>query len=75
MRATNAKLRGRAVRILTEATGLSDAECTAAAEAADGDLKIALVHLLSTADIPRSAAALRAADGHVRAAIRTLAAP
>lgn len=74
MRATNAKLRGRAVRILTEATGLTDTECAAAAQAADGDLKVALVHLLSDADIQNSAAALRAADGHVRTAIQTLAA-
>lgn len=74
MRATNAKLRGRAVRILTEATGLPDAECAAAAQAADGDLKVALVHLLSDADMPQAAAALRAADGHVRTAIQTLAA-
>lgn len=69
VRATNAKLRGRTVRILVEATGLSEAVCAEAAQAADGDLKVALVHLLSTVDIRRSAMALRAADGHVRLAL------
>lgn len=72
VRATNAKLRGRMVRILVEATGLSEAVCADAATAADGDLKVALVHLLSGTDIERSAMALRAADGRVRAALDTL---
>lgn len=72
MRATNAKLRGRTVRILVEATGLTDTVCAEAAQAADGDLKVALVHLLSNVDIQRSAMALRAAEGHVRAALDAL---
>jgi N-acetylmuramic acid 6-phosphate etherase len=66
MRATNAKLRGRTVRILCEATGMSAKDCSGALTQADGDLKVALIHLLSGADIVRAAAALNANDGHVR---------
>ena len=40
--------------------------------AADGDLKTALVHLLTGADVESSAAALAVADGHVREALRAL---
>ena len=46
MHATNAKLRGRTLRILQEATSASEDECAAALAASDGDLKTALVHLL-----------------------------
>src|SRR5262245_45337048 len=55
MRATNAKLRGRTLRILREATGVSQQECATALDAAHGDLKVALVHLLSGADTERAA--------------------
>ncbi|HEY8372691.1 MAG TPA: N-acetylmuramic acid 6-phosphate etherase [Pseudonocardiaceae bacterium] len=71
--ATNAKLRGRTLRILTEATGLDEQECSRALAEAGGDLKVALVRLLSGADTERSAAALAEADGHVRAALAALA--
>ncbi|MCA1186586.1 MULTISPECIES: N-acetylmuramic acid 6-phosphate etherase [unclassified Saccharopolyspora] len=70
--ATNAKLRGRTVEILREATAASEDECARALNAADGDLKTALVHLLTGAEVPRAAAALTAADGRVRDALRTL---
>jgi N-acetylmuramic acid 6-phosphate etherase len=73
MRATNAKLRGRTLRILREATGLNEPECSAALTEADGDLKVALVHLLSGADPQRSADALASTDGQVRQALRELA--
>lgn len=72
MVATNAKLRGRTLRILQQATGSSDAECSEALAAADGDLKTALVHMLTGADVAGAAAALAAADGQVREALRTL---
>ncbi|MEP6599799.1 MAG: N-acetylmuramic acid 6-phosphate etherase, partial [Actinomycetota bacterium] len=64
--ASNAKLRGRVVRILAEATGLDSQTCELAAERADGDCRVALVSLL--ADVPVDAArrALAAADGGVR---------
>lgn len=69
MLATNAKLRGRTLSILQEATGAGDEECAAALNSAGGDLKVALVHLLSGVDTERAAAALRETDGHVRQAL------
>lgn len=72
LRATNAKLRGRTVRILAEATGFSPGVCSAALAAADDELKVALVHLLSGAEVHEAAAALAHADGQVRAALRSL---
>jgi N-acetylmuramic acid 6-phosphate etherase len=72
MKATNAKLRGRTLRILREATGASDDDCAVALAAADGDLKVALVHLLSGADTPTAAAALAKANGYVRGALTAL---
>jgi N-acetylmuramic acid 6-phosphate etherase len=74
MRATNAKLRGRTLRILREATGVSLPECAHALDEAQGDLKVALVHLLSGVDPARAAAVLAATDGHVRQALNTLGA-
>ena len=72
MRATNAKLRGRTLRILREATGLGEAECEDALVAARGDLKVALVHLLTGADSQRAAEVLMHNDGHVRRALDVL---
>ncbi len=74
MRATNAKLRGRTLRILREATGLGLEECSVALDEAHGDLKVALVHLLSGVESERAAAVLSANDGHVRQALSTLGA-
>ncbi|TWP51427.1 N-acetylmuramic acid 6-phosphate etherase [Lentzea tibetensis] len=73
MRATNAKLRGRTVRILGEATGLGEQECLQALAEASGDLKVALVHLLSGAPTARAAEALTSSNGHVRNALVALA--
>jgi N-acetylmuramic acid 6-phosphate etherase len=72
MRATNAKLRGRTLRILHEATGAAVDECAYALAAAGGDLKVALVHLLSGVDTPTAQAALTNAHGHVRHALAAL---
>lgn len=72
MRATNAKLRGRTIRILREATGMSMADCSDALTEAEGDLKVALVHLLSGEDVPNAAKALATSDGHVRKALDSL---
>jgi N-acetylmuramic acid 6-phosphate etherase len=69
MRATNAKLRGRTLRILREATGASDQDCVDALVAADGDLKVALMHLLCGVDAGTAAAMLAASGGHVRDAL------
>lgn len=73
MRATNAKLRGRTIRILHEATGLSEDDCARALAEASGDLKVALVHLLSGVPTERAAAALEDTKGHVRNALDRLA--
>ncbi|MFD5825327.1 N-acetylmuramic acid 6-phosphate etherase [Lentzea sp. NPDC060358] len=72
MRATNAKLRGRTIRILHEATGLPAADCEQALAEASGDLKVALVHLLSGVPADRAAEALQEAKGHVRDALDQL---
>lgn len=72
MRATNAKLRGRTLRILSEATGAGPQDCAEALAAADGDLKVALVQLLSGVDTPRAAVALAGARGQVREALASL---
>jgi N-acetylmuramic acid 6-phosphate etherase len=73
MRATNAKLRGRTIRILHEATGLPAGDCEQALADAAGDLKVALVHLLSGVPTERAAAALEDTKGHVRNALDRLA--
>ncbi|HEX7307338.1 N-acetylmuramic acid 6-phosphate etherase [Lentzea sp.] len=73
MRATNAKLRGRTIRILHEATGLPATECEQALAEASGDLKVALVHLLAGVPADRAAKALQDAKGHVRDALELLA--
>jgi N-acetylmuramic acid 6-phosphate etherase len=75
MRATNAKLRGRSVRLLVQATGASPEECAAALRAA-GDIPTALLMLLSGADperdVERSRQALARAGGVVREALALL---
>jgi N-acetylmuramic acid 6-phosphate etherase len=72
LRATNAKLRGRTLRILREASGASEQDCAEALSDADGDLKVALVGLLSGTDVSRATAALDRAQGHVRTALSAL---
>ena len=73
--ATNKKLRGRMLRILAEATGADEQACEAALAAAEGELKPALVHLLTGSTIPAARAALDAAQGRVATALTTLGAP
>jgi len=65
----NAKLRARQVRLLRQASGAAEADCAAALSAAGGDVRVALVALLSGADAATSRLALAKADGMVRAAI------
>jgi N-acetylmuramic acid 6-phosphate etherase len=74
MRPTNAKLRGRMLVMLAEATGADDETCAAALAAANGELKVALTALLAGVDAPAARAALGAADGYVRTALTRLAA-
>jgi N-acetylmuramic acid 6-phosphate etherase len=71
--ATNAKLRGRLVTILEEATGHTEAQCAETLTEAEGDLKVALVCLLADAPVGEARIALQAAGGRVRAALAELA--
>ena len=73
--ATNAKLRGRMLRILAEATGADEDACETALAAADGELKPALVHLLTGTPIAEARAALEAAHGRVATALAELGNP
>ncbi len=68
VRASNAKLRRRAQRIVMEASGASEEEVAAALKAARGEAKVALVMLLAGVDSDTARARLAAADGHVRLA-------
>lgn len=70
--AKNAKLNGRMVTILAEASGRDLDVCTRALAEADNDLRLALVQLLADVDHDRAARALHQADGVVRAALNIL---
>ncbi|WP_017599764.1 N-acetylmuramic acid 6-phosphate etherase [Nocardiopsis lucentensis] len=73
--ATNSKLRGRVVTILSQATGLGERACAKALTAANGDTRVALVSLLADVDPTRAARALSTGGGRVRAALAELGAP
>ncbi|MER7458430.1 N-acetylmuramic acid 6-phosphate etherase [Micromonospora sp. NPDC126480] len=73
MVATNAKLRGRMISILMEATGCGEEICRRALHEADGDLKTALVSLVSGAGVTAARAALARSEDHVRDALALLA--
>jgi N-acetylmuramic acid 6-phosphate etherase len=64
--AGNAKLRARARRTVELATGAANDEVDAALEAADGDVKVAIVSLLAGVDAPTARARLDQNDGVVR---------
>jgi N-acetylmuramic acid 6-phosphate etherase len=71
--ATNAKLRGRMISILVEATGQSEDACQTALADAEGDLRTALVSLVSGADVAAARAALARSNHQVRGALTWLA--
>ncbi|GGL45728.1 N-acetylmuramic acid 6-phosphate etherase [Phycicoccus endophyticus] len=73
--ATNAKLRGRVVRILREACGASEEEARTALAATDGELKPALVVLLAGVEADDARAALERHDGSVARALAALGGP
>lgn len=73
--ATNAKLRGRMLRILQEASGADEASARAALQAADGELKPALLSMLAQTDAATARAALATHHGSVAAALTALAPP
>ncbi|MFD7901496.1 N-acetylmuramic acid 6-phosphate etherase [Kitasatospora sp. NPDC059747] len=70
VRATNAKLRDRARRIVTEATGAADAEVRRALAATDGRAKDAVLVLLADVDAPTAARLLADCDGRLREALK-----
>ncbi|MFB7220886.1 N-acetylmuramic acid 6-phosphate etherase [Streptomyces sp. NPDC002596] len=69
VRASNEKLRARSRRIVSLATGASDAEIEAALAATDGEVKNAILAILGQVDGPTAATLLSASDGHLRAAL------
>ena len=70
VRATNAKLRRRAVRIVRDAAGVDEETATAALAAAGGHAKTAIVALLAGVDVAEAADRLDRARGRVREALR-----
>nr|WP_227371028.1 N-acetylmuramic acid 6-phosphate etherase [Mycobacterium fragae] len=70
VRATSAKLRRRAVRIVCDAAGVDEDTATAALAAADGHAKTAIVALLADVDAAEAAIRLDRARGRVRDAIK-----
>ncbi|MER5453171.1 N-acetylmuramic acid 6-phosphate etherase [Micromonospora sp. NPDC002389] len=73
MVATNAKLRGRMLSILVEATGCGEDRARQALDEADGDLKTALVSLVSGVEVTAARAALARSADQVRGALALLA--
>jgi N-acetylmuramic acid 6-phosphate (MurNAc-6-P) etherase len=69
VRARNAKLRRRAVRIVRDAAGVDERTAQSALAAADGHAKTAIVALLAGVDAADAAARLERAGGKVRAAL------
>ncbi len=73
--ASNEKLRNRARSAVVIATGAPDAEVDAALESAAGDVKVAIVSLLSGLEAASARARLVAAGGVVRRALEEDSAP
>jgi N-acetylmuramic acid 6-phosphate etherase len=70
--AKNAKLHGRMVVILAEASGRDLDTCARVLRESGGDLKLALVRLVGDVDADRARTALDAAGGVIRPALRHL---
>lgn len=73
--ATNAKLRGRVVRILQDATGADAEQARQALDDADGELKPALLSMLAGTDAATARDAIAAHDGSVSRALAALGRP
>ncbi len=73
--ATNAKLRGRVVRILQEATGADADAARLALDAAGGELKPALLSMLAHVDATTARDALEDHEGSVARALVSLTSP
>ncbi|HEY7093806.1 MAG TPA: N-acetylmuramic acid 6-phosphate etherase [Ktedonobacterales bacterium] len=72
VRATNTKLRRRAVGIVSAATGLDDEEANRLLEACHGEIKTAIVAQLASISVDEARRRLQASQGIVRAALDTL---
>jgi N-acetylmuramic acid 6-phosphate etherase len=72
---TNAKLRGRQLTILMQATGADEKACRAELTRCGGDLRLALLCLLSGLEPEAAAKALADAHGSLRKALAGPAAP
>ena len=66
---TNAKLRGRQLTILMEASGADETVCRAQLARCGGDLRLTLLCLLSGLEPEAAAKALANADGSIRGAL------
>ncbi|MFD6136078.1 N-acetylmuramic acid 6-phosphate etherase [Isoptericola sp. NPDC056618] len=73
VRASNAKLRARLVRLLSQATGLAPEVCAPVLADAGGEVQVALVMLLAGVDAAAARGALAGGDG-VRGALGRLGA-
>jgi len=72
MNVRNAKLRGRQITILMEASGAQEAACRDELARCDGDLRLALLCLLSGVTPGQARPALAAALGSVRVALAAI---
>ncbi len=70
LRATNDKLRDRAVRIITEVTGVDRDRAAALLSAASGETKVAILMEMCAIDAAEARARLTSCRGHLRDAIR-----
>ncbi|MGC9543261.1 N-acetylmuramic acid 6-phosphate etherase [Streptomyces sp. UG1] len=71
VRASNDKLRARSHRIVALATGATDTDIERALTEADGEVKTAILILLADVDAATANGLLTAADGHLRAALKS----
>ncbi|MEU7304514.1 N-acetylmuramic acid 6-phosphate etherase [Streptomyces sp. NPDC007206] len=69
VRASNDKLRARSRRIVSLATGASDDEIEKALTESGGEVKNAILSLLTGVDAPTAARLLQESNGHLRAAL------
>jgi N-acetylmuramic acid 6-phosphate etherase len=69
LRATNAKLVKRALRLTVRATGASDADAQCALDACGSRVKVAIVMLKAGVDAPEAERRLAAAEGSVNGAL------
>ena len=73
LRATNAKLRDRALRTVVEVTGSSDEAARAALDASSWEAAVAIAMLAGGVDAPAARAALDRSGGRLRTALEALA--